>query len=71
MRGEIGVATPAGKPKDIVLRHFFHETNTAGAKNTTLIIQGDPWPKLHSFRLFDFFLEKARPTGAILHAELL
>ena len=71
MRGEISVATPAGKSKDIVLGHFLHEANTAGAKNTALIIQGDPWPKLHSFRFFDFFLEKPRPAGAILYAEFL
>src|SRR5207237_10511639 len=47
------------------------KTNAARAKNASLVVEGDAWPKHDVFWLLHFMLEKTRRTCAVLNAKLL
>ena len=71
MRREDGVTAAINKAKHVIVHNFLAESDTAGAKNATLVIEGDARSQLHRLRLFDLIFEESRIGRAILDAELL
>ena len=53
------MAAATGETQHIVVSHFFHEADTAGTKDATFIIQGNPRTEVNVLWLLNLLFPEA------------
>ena len=71
MNGQRGVAAAVDEAEDVVVGHFLHEADAAGAEDAAFVIEDDVFANVLALGFFDFVLDEVRSAVAELDGEFL